>query len=234
MHKTKKENRKILIGKRVFSKAPRIFAIFCLVFVSVFTRFTPIQADTNQYLYVSTSGSDSNPGTESQPWRTIQHAVDSVDPGETIFIMGGTYNESIKVQRSGTSTNPIKLTNYNDQTVWINGGSSPALIPYKQLPQYWIVEGLNLKSSGELTVYFDSWMSDGKCDGIDHWTFLTITSAAPCSSAALTPCLKEMRLTARKIMEMAAMAYRMDMKPATIIYSATTISTISAIAVFGA
>jgi hypothetical protein len=127
-------------------------------------------ASLGQY-YVSTSGSDGNSGTLSQPWKTIQHAVDSVSPGDTIFILEGTYNESVKVQKSGTSAKPIRLTNYNDQSVTINGGSNPALTPYKQRPQYWIVEGLKLKSTGTYTVYYDSWTSEGICEGIDHWTF---------------------------------------------------------------
>ena len=66
--------------------------------------------------YVSKTGSDSNPGTLSQPLKTIQRAVNSVVPGGTVFIMEGTYNESVNITTSGTSTNPIKLTNYNGQS----------------------------------------------------------------------------------------------------------------------
>src|SRR5256886_1470634 len=34
--------------------------------------------------YVSTTGSDSNPGTVISPWRTIQHASNSVQAGDTV------------------------------------------------------------------------------------------------------------------------------------------------------
>src|SRR5271166_1725311 len=34
--------------------------------------------------YVAITGSDSNPGTFSQPWKTIQHAADTVVAGDTV------------------------------------------------------------------------------------------------------------------------------------------------------
>jgi len=121
--------------------------------------------------YVSTTGSDTNPGTQSQPWKTIQKAANTVNPGDTIFVMAGTYNESVKFQRSGTSVNPIKLTNYNSQVVTINGGSSAALWPTATTTQYWIIEGLRLVSSGSFTIKYNAWGCNGSCNGIDHWTF---------------------------------------------------------------
>jgi hypothetical protein len=41
--------------------------------------------------YVSTQGNDGNPGTQAQPWRTLQHAVDMIAPGDTILVQAGTY-----------------------------------------------------------------------------------------------------------------------------------------------
>jgi Right handed beta helix region/Pel9A-like, right handed beta helix region len=41
--------------------------------------------------YVSTQGSDNNPGTSQAPWATLQHAVDSIAPGDTILVTAGTY-----------------------------------------------------------------------------------------------------------------------------------------------
>jgi len=44
--------------------------------------------------YVSPSGSDSNAGTESAPWRTVQKAIDSLAPGDTALIRGGSYGSA--------------------------------------------------------------------------------------------------------------------------------------------
>src|SRR6202007_121781 len=53
--------------------------------------------------YVSTTGSDSNPGTLLAPWRTIQHASNSVLAGDTVFVGGGVYNESVNISVSGSA-----------------------------------------------------------------------------------------------------------------------------------
>ena len=62
--------------------------------------------------YVATTGSDSHPGTEEQPWKTIAYAVDTMVAGDTTYVKGGTYNEGvISFRRSGTATAPIRLLN---------------------------------------------------------------------------------------------------------------------------
>ncbi len=51
------------------------------------------------YYYVDgQSGSDANPGTQTQPWKTIQKCLDVVQPGDTCDIIGGTYNEALTLQ----------------------------------------------------------------------------------------------------------------------------------------
>ncbi len=69
--------------------------------------------------YVSTAGSDSAAGSQASPFRTIQYAADTAtSPGDTVHIMGGTYNEAgrairyfsgdgIVLTHSGSQGNPI-------------------------------------------------------------------------------------------------------------------------------
>ena len=45
-------------------------------------------------LYVSPAGSDSNPGTQDQPFRTIQKAANTVNPGNTVIVENGVYTYS--------------------------------------------------------------------------------------------------------------------------------------------
>ncbi len=54
--------------------------------------------------YVAVTGSDSNPGTEEKPWRTIQKAARIVKPGSTVYIKEGVYNEKIIISVSGNGT----------------------------------------------------------------------------------------------------------------------------------
>ena len=105
------------------SKTTPIFLIFlcsllCLACLLTIQRvrepkITPISG--NAYYINGMSGSDLNPGTETQPWQTIQKAVKSVTAGDTIYVRGGQY-DGIKsgwsFQNSGTQSQPITLTNY--------------------------------------------------------------------------------------------------------------------------
>jgi hypothetical protein len=54
--------------------------------------------------YVSVGGSDLNPGSVTRPWRTIQHAADSISPGATVEVRTGIYHESVDVKVSGSIT----------------------------------------------------------------------------------------------------------------------------------
>ncbi|MDX2819816.1 right-handed parallel beta-helix repeat-containing protein [Streptomyces ipomoeae] len=78
-------------------------------------------------LYVAVNGSDGNPGTLSAPLKTIQRAVDLAQPGTTIQIRGGTYAPGTNIQllKSGTSSQPITLRNYNSERVVIDGENMP-------------------------------------------------------------------------------------------------------------
>jgi hypothetical protein len=50
---------------------------------------------------------DSNAGTEEKPFKTVQHAADTVKPGDTVFVMAGKYDERVKVRTSGAEGRPI-------------------------------------------------------------------------------------------------------------------------------
>lgn len=70
--------------------------------------------------YVSVGGNDSNSGSFASPWSTIQHAANSVSPGDTVFIRTGTYHEKLELNISGSSTAPIVFSNYANETVIVD------------------------------------------------------------------------------------------------------------------
>ncbi|MBP1737390.1 MAG: Parallel beta-helix repeat protein [Oscillospiraceae bacterium] len=96
--------------------------------------------------YVSPSGSDSNSGlTVSAPFKTIQKACDTVSPGDTIDIMGGTYNQTFNITNSGSSSGYITIKNYDNQRVVIDGSKmDAACLIYLNNAQYIKIEGLEL------------------------------------------------------------------------------------------
>lgn len=68
-------------------------------------------------IFVSTDGSDTNPGTEDAPLRTIQEGIDRAQPGHTIECAPGEYRENLRTVRSGTPDSPITITGPSDAVV---------------------------------------------------------------------------------------------------------------------
>jgi hypothetical protein len=61
--------------------------------------------------YVSPSGSDTNDGRSPlSPFKNIQRGVDVAQPGDTINLASGTYEQDIITKRDGTSSAPITIT----------------------------------------------------------------------------------------------------------------------------
>ncbi len=87
-------------------------------FFLLFLTTNSIYANT---YFVATSGNDTNPGTEIQPWKTIQKAANTLIAGDTVFIKAGVYNERVIVQNSGILNNYIVFSKYRNDTVVIDG-----------------------------------------------------------------------------------------------------------------
>jgi hypothetical protein len=78
--------------------------------------------------YASPNGNDSNPGTISQPFQSIQMCASSLATGGTCYVRAGRYLETI-VPNSGTT-----ITSYNNEVVIIDGSNpitSDTWKPYK-------------------------------------------------------------------------------------------------------
>lgn len=72
--------------------------------------------------YVSTSGNDTHSGTISSPWRTIQHAANSVKAGDTVYVRAGVYNEIVSIPSSGSASGGyITFSAYPGELATIDG-----------------------------------------------------------------------------------------------------------------
>jgi len=71
--------------------------------------------------FVATNGSDSAPGTQAKPWRTIQKAANSVPAGSTVEIRGGVYRERVVVRVSGAPGAWITFRSYGSEHVRLDG-----------------------------------------------------------------------------------------------------------------
>ncbi|MFZ4727002.1 MAG: right-handed parallel beta-helix repeat-containing protein, partial [Paludibacter sp.] len=93
------------------------------IFISLLfiTSIFAINSLSAQNFYVSTTGLDTNPGTEALPWKTVAKAASVLTAGQTAFVRGGTYNERFTFTNSGTEGNYITVTAYPNDTSIIDG-----------------------------------------------------------------------------------------------------------------
>jgi len=82
---------------------------------------TSLWAHTAKTYYVAKNGSDSNPGTQSEPWLTISHAAGIARAGDTVYVMAGIYSEFVNLDHSGKLAAPITFESYPGQTAIIDG-----------------------------------------------------------------------------------------------------------------
>ena len=84
-------------------------AIGACILASALLPAIPVHAAT---YYVAPTGSNSNPGTETQPWQTVAYAVNTMVAGDATYVRGGLYIEGMmQFKTSGRQSAPIKLLN---------------------------------------------------------------------------------------------------------------------------
>jgi Right handed beta helix region len=105
----------------------------------------------NSSSYVSTEGNDSNPGTETAPWRTVQHAADTARAGSTVNVRGGVYEELVSINASGNASDGfITFRSYPGETAildaehFIPSGRQAVLTIHNQ--SYVRIEGFEIRN----------------------------------------------------------------------------------------
>ncbi|MEL7529995.1 MAG: DUF1565 domain-containing protein, partial [Bacteroidota bacterium] len=70
--------------------------------------------------YVSKSGSDTNSGSESEPFLTISKAATIMQAGDSCFIKAGTYRELLSPSNHGTANAPIVFMAFGEDEVVVS------------------------------------------------------------------------------------------------------------------
>jgi hypothetical protein len=140
-------------------------ALCALVGILFFSRSSFGQANINEnletaYIYVNgTTGSDSNPGTQSKPLQTIGAAASMAQTnnqnsiGSRVIINPGTYRESVTLNYSSRDTSlPITFEAATNGTVIVSGAT---------VYTGWV------KYAANPSIYTNSWLNDwGTCASI--------------------------------------------------------------------
>jgi parallel beta-helix repeat protein len=99
--------------------------------------------------------SDSNSGTESAPFKTIQRGVNVAVAGDTVFVKGGIYYEKITGANSGMAGAPITFKNYGNDVVTIDGSNfSDYRVVYFRNNNHIIWDGLDVRNGATRGAWF--------------------------------------------------------------------------------
>ena len=145
--------------------------------------------------YVSTTGNDANSGSSGSPWRTIQQAANAAQPGDTIYVYGGTYNEAVTINVSGNSSaGYITFRSYPGQTAIVDGTGVPVngqtgLINI-QNQNYLVVSGFEIRnystsSTANVPIGIYVTGADSYIQILNNHIHNIKTSAAGCNANAL-------------------------------------------------
>jgi len=100
--------------------------------------------------YISSSGSDGNPGTITQPWQTLEPLNHlQLYPGDAVYLRGGNqFKGSFKLDMldTGTATAPIIISSYDNGKAVIDGGNETAIQVNKS--RHVIIKNLVIKGDG--------------------------------------------------------------------------------------
>lgn len=71
-------------------------------------------------IFVSKNGDDNNPGTNSQPYLTVQKAASIAQAGDVVYVKEGVYREQVTPANNGTAGNPITFRAFENDEVTIS------------------------------------------------------------------------------------------------------------------
>lgn len=111
-------------------------------------------------LYVAPDGNDANPGTLTQPLRSLNRAVALAVAGQTIYLRGGVYaeTETVFLTKYGNSVNYYKIWAYPDELPVLDFAGQPYTTTARGFQisgSYWHLQGLEIKNAGDNGIFID-------------------------------------------------------------------------------
>src|SRR6266702_4035563 len=96
------------------------------------------------------SGNDGNAGTSTAPWRTLQHAADVTNPGDTVIVNDGVYTGGgnvVTISRSGTAAGWLVFRSANLWGAVIDGQNNASAVGIEINGNYVRVEGFEVRNT---------------------------------------------------------------------------------------
>ena len=120
--------------------------------ITCLTRFPAGAASpVGRIFYVATTGDDSNAGALDAPFRTLAYAVSGLQPGDTLYVRGGTYAESLEDAIPGGSSwsAPVTVAAYPGEAPLIQPlqGANRVLTFSRSTSAYIVIDGFVLDAA---------------------------------------------------------------------------------------
>jgi hypothetical protein len=110
---------------------------------------------TYDYYVDGVNGNDNNPGTESQPFKTIGKASTVATAGKSVLVKPATYNEQVTVRNAGTSTSPITFKADTSGEVIVNATNKNYGF-YAYNKPWIVIDGFTVRNSKFVGISFRS------------------------------------------------------------------------------
>ena len=106
--------------------------------------------------YVSNLGNDDNDGlSESSAFKTIAKSLSTVNPGGTIRILSGVYNESIGVESCGSLSSAITIEGHNG-TPTLDGENKKTIDLFFEKSNNYIIKNIKIINYTDIGIGFSS------------------------------------------------------------------------------
>jgi hypothetical protein len=99
-------------------------------------------------VYVAPNGLDTNPGTITQPFKTLNKAIAQTTPGQTIFLRGGVYShtDTITLSQSANNVNMYKIWAYAAEKPALDFAGAPfGARGFNITGNFWHLKGLEIR-----------------------------------------------------------------------------------------
>ncbi len=96
------------------------------------------------------AGNDANAGTSTAPWRTIQHAADAANPGDTVIVNDGVYtggSNVVTIGRSGTASAWLVFRAAHRWGAAVDGRTNASAVGFEINGSYVRVEGFEVRGT---------------------------------------------------------------------------------------
>ncbi|MEZ4272382.1 MAG: right-handed parallel beta-helix repeat-containing protein [Myxococcota bacterium] len=111
----------------------------------------PAAVFAKDYYASAQSGSDANPGSEQQPFLTLEKGVSVLNPGDTLVVRGGTYHRATAdwSPPSGTSwEQAVTIRASHGEQVIVKPLPGATTFEFRQGSHYIIMDGLTIDAKG--------------------------------------------------------------------------------------